>query len=56
MSTKKPVSKTPIVKERKIQPDQDQWILRLYVAGKTQKSVTAFENLKKICEERLKSK
>ncbi|MEO8404778.1 MAG: circadian clock protein KaiB [Chitinophagaceae bacterium] len=28
--------------------------LRLYVAGKTQKSVTALENLKKYCEEHLK--
>lgn len=30
--------------------------LRLYVAGKTSKSVVAFENLKKICEEHLKGK
>lgn len=29
------------------------WILRLYVAGHTPKSVTAFANLKKICEEHL---
>jgi circadian clock protein KaiB len=29
------------------------WDLRLYVAGQTQKSVTAFANLKKICEEHL---
>ena len=28
--------------------------LRLYVAGKTQKSVTALANLKKYCEEHLK--
>lgn len=30
------------------------WILRLYVAGQTMKSVTAFHNLKIICEEQLK--
>ena len=30
------------------------WELRLYVAGKTPKSVTAFANLKKYCEEHLK--
>lgn len=30
------------------------WELRLYVAGQTPKSVTAFANLKKICEEHLK--
>src|SRR5579871_5817962 len=30
-----------------------QWQLRLYVAGQTPKSVAAFENLKRICEEHL---
>ncbi len=29
------------------------WQLRLYVAGQTPKSVTAFANLKKLCEEYL---
>ncbi len=29
------------------------WELRLYVAGKTAKSVTALQNLKKYCEEHL---
>lgn len=29
------------------------WELRLYVAGKTAKSLTAFANLKKICEDHL---
>jgi circadian clock protein KaiB len=29
------------------------WELRLYVAGKTPKSVAAFANVKKICEEHL---
>lgn len=29
------------------------WQLRLYVAGQTPKSITAFVNLKKICEEYL---
>jgi circadian clock protein KaiB len=29
------------------------WDLRLYVAGRTPKSVTAFANLKRICEEHL---
>jgi circadian clock protein KaiB len=31
----------------------EQWQLRLYVAGKTPKSVTAFANLQRICEEHL---
>jgi circadian clock protein KaiB len=29
------------------------WELRLYVAGKTEKSITALNNLKKYCEEHL---
>jgi len=32
------------------------WQLRLYVAGQTPKSLAAFANLKKICEEYLKDK
>lgn len=32
------------------------WELRLYVAGETPKSLTAFANLKKICEEHLAGK
>ena len=32
------------------------WELRLYVAGKTPKSVAAFENLKTLCEEHLPGK
>ena len=34
-------------------PDQEFYILRLYVAGQTKKSLAAFANLKKICEEHL---
>ncbi len=33
-------------------PDE-QWLLRLYVAEQTPKSLTAFANLKKLCEEHL---
>ena len=36
--------------------EPDVWELRLYVAGQTEKSVTAFSNLKKICEEHLAGK
>ena len=31
--------------------EADVWALRLYVAGQTPKSVAAFTNLKRICEE-----
>ena len=39
-------------------PEQDEeyYTLKLYVAGQTPKSLTAFANLKKICEEHLKSR
>lgn len=33
--------------------DDSRWALRLYVAGQTPKSLTAFANLKKLCEEHL---
>ena len=37
-----------------LDPDtQKKWNLRLYVAGQTPKSRTAFANLKKICEQHL---
>jgi len=42
---------TPEVKSSK-----EFWELRLYVAGQTPKSLTAFANLKKICEEHLEGK
>lgn len=34
-------------------PEESAYILRLYVAGQTRKSVTALANLKRICEEHL---
>jgi len=43
---KKPASKKP----------SKMWELKLYVAGQTPKSILAFSNLKKICEEHLKDK
>lgn len=36
--------------------DPDVWELRLYVAGKTNKSVNAIANLKRLCEEHLPGK
>jgi circadian clock protein KaiB len=66
-SQKKAVKKLPTpVKKRKIaaspahaeskvekKADPDNWNLRLYVAGQTPKSLTAFANLKQLCEEHL---
>jgi circadian clock protein KaiB len=35
---------------------EEKWELRLYTAGQTPKSLQAFANLKKICEEHLKGR
>ena len=35
------------------QPAPKEWELRLYIAGKTQRAVRAFEDLQRICEEHL---
>jgi circadian clock protein KaiB len=36
--------------------EDKQWELRLYIAGKTPKSMAALSNLKKYCEEHLEGK
>jgi circadian clock protein KaiB len=36
--------------------DEGKWNLKLYVAGQSPKSMRAFANLKKLCEEHLKGK
>jgi circadian clock protein KaiB len=38
---------------RRTKGDSDTFVLRLYVAGQTPKSITAFANLKNICDEHL---
>jgi circadian clock protein KaiB len=38
----------------KAQKKPAEWLLRLYVAGQTPKSMAAFANLKRICETHLK--
>ena len=60
--TKKAAPKTP-TKTRKAKPKMKEsesnseiWHLKLYVAGQTPKSITAFANLEKLCEEHLKGK
>jgi circadian clock protein KaiB len=49
------VKKTNATKKRKTTDTakEEIWELRLYVAGQTPKSMKAFDNLKKICEEHL---
>jgi circadian clock protein KaiB len=54
----KEMKKTPGEKKKSDMPEtsEEVWILRLYVAGQTAKSIAAFANLKKICEEHLAGK
>lgn len=49
-------AKGPSAKKEKAGADEEKWMLRLYVAGQTPKSLTAFANLKKICEEHLEGR
>ena len=42
------------VKHKEKEPVDGPWLLRLYVAGQTPKSIIALKNLKLICESRLK--
>jgi len=56
MKPKKKNSDKRIKKDIPVNKADDKWVLRLYVAGQTPKALTAFTNLKKICEEQLKSK
>jgi len=37
-------------------PSDEHWVLRLYVAGQSPKSLAAFENLTALCEDRLQGR
>ena len=48
------MKKQPAANTQEVQTEEPkQWQLRLYVAGQTPKSILAFENLKRFCEEYL---
>jgi circadian clock protein KaiB len=51
-SASQPLSLQEIADKNEPAPGEP-WELRLYVAGQTPRSLTAFANLKKICEEHL---
>jgi circadian clock protein KaiB len=53
-AVQRPVSLQEIAHTRRVEAsDPNFWELRLYVAGQSPRSVTAFANLKKLCEEHL---
>lgn len=53
MPPPKTQSKKNVKRVSKPSPRKTTWELRLYVAGETPRSVTAFANLKQICEEHM---
>jgi circadian clock protein KaiB len=44
------------VKRKRARRPQDEWILRLYTAGETTRSLSALQNLESICEQHLKGR
>lgn len=56
MKAKNENSGLKLKEEKPQKTTNDMWVLRLYVAGQTPKAITAFTNLKKICEEQLNGK
>jgi len=54
VQTKQVKSKTSRRKVKPAKTQKDKWILRMYIAGQTPRAITAFNNLKSICEEQLK--
>ena len=53
MKTKPTTQKSAPPKVKPTEAKSNTFVLRLYVAGQTPKSMAAFVNLKKICEEHL---
>jgi len=43
----------PISENANREAGEERWILRLYIAGQTPKSLTALSNLRRICEDHL---
>lgn len=56
MTVVKKKNTNPKKKKIPAKSKEDFWELRLYIAGQTPKSVAAFSNLKKLCEEHLPHK
>ncbi len=50
------MKRNEVSRERNEKRESEEWGLRLYVAGQTPRSIAAFANLKKMCEEHLAGK
>ena len=53
MQEKDPLTLEQIARRSSREENPENWDLRLYVAGQTPRSVAAFANLKRLCEEHL---
>jgi circadian clock protein KaiB len=56
MKVKVAKPKSAPLKTKPVKAESSHYVLRLYVAGQTPKSVSAITNIKKICEENLKGR
>lgn len=56
MKTKPTKPKSAPRRAKPVGADSNRYVLRLYVAGQTPKSVDAITNIKEICEENLKGR
>ena len=56
MTTRRGPSKASRRKQGAAKGEGDTWILRLYVAGQTHKTIAAVKNLTAICEQQLEGK
>lgn len=53
-AARQPATLERVLRRKSRKPaDPEMWELRLYVAGQTPRSLTAFANLKRLCEEHL---
>jgi circadian clock protein KaiB len=51
-----PAAGSPAARSRTAAVQKDRWQLRLYIAGKTPRAVTALANLQRICESHLQGR
>ncbi len=56
MKIKYEISKISRLNEKSENTRSKKWVLRLYIAGQTIKAITAINNLKSICEDKLKGR
>jgi circadian clock protein KaiB len=56
MSKKKVLDSTEAFERSQVRPQEERYVLRLYITGITPQSVRAIDNVKKICEEHLQGR